>query len=261
MPDKLKILLIGNGNVATQLAVLFSSKNFDVSVFGRDFNKTLEIAKKTTIRTLESKSQIIDEYHLVFFCVKDSVIAKLVIEYGKISPNAIFVHCSGSVSINIFNECVGNYGVFYPLQTFGKEIEKNWKSLPLLIEGNNNLSEETLEKIASSISEKVEIIRSKERLRIHISAVIVNNFVNHLYFKAFNLLQKNGLEKEMLYPLIQKTVENALTKNPAEIQTGPAKRNDDITLNMHYDLLSNEDAFLNNIYKTITLSIIDTYKK
>jgi predicted short-subunit dehydrogenase-like oxidoreductase (DUF2520 family) len=253
------ILIIGNGNVALQLALLFNQKGYSVDIYGRDYEKSVQIAERTNANVLKTKQEISDKYYFVFYCVKDSVIAELVEKFSIFSPKAINLHCSGTISISVFDKKSLKYGVFYPLQTFSKEPETNWKQLPILIEGNNVEVEKEIAEFAKYFSENTEIVFSEKRLKIHLAAVIVNNFVNHLYHKAFQILEKDDIEFKILEPLIRKTIENALKENPLDIQTGPAKRNDVFTLNRHKEYLKLEDKELLKIYESISNSIKNTY--
>ncbi|MGB0788750.1 MAG: DUF2520 domain-containing protein, partial [Marinirhabdus sp.] len=94
-----------------------------------------------------------------------------------------------------------------------------------------------LQQLGGKISENVRVISSKKRATLHLAAVFVNNFVNHLYAVSAELLKKEGIAFSLLEPLIAETASKIKTHMPAEAQTGPAIRNDIKTIERHVELL------------------------
>jgi hypothetical protein len=76
-------------------------------------------------------------------------------------------------------------GVFYPLQTFTKNKPVDFKSIPICLESENPTDFRLLDKVAKVISD-VFAINSEQRA-LHVAAVFVNNFTNHLYTIGKNL--------------------------------------------------------------------------
>jgi predicted short-subunit dehydrogenase-like oxidoreductase (DUF2520 family) len=97
---------------------------------------------------------------------------------------------------------------------------------------------------------------SKNRQKYHLAAVFVNNFVNHLFYKAQVQLKQNNLDWELLKPLMEETVAKLDDHSAFDAQTGPARRNDHDTILTHQSLLTEEDL---SIYKLLTNSIQTTY--
>jgi predicted short-subunit dehydrogenase-like oxidoreductase (DUF2520 family) len=168
------------------------------------------------------------------------------------------VHTSGSAPMESLNPN-NRKGVFYPLQTFTKGKEVDFTSIPICIESQFNSDYTILKKVADSISDKVFIINSGQRRSLHVSAVFVNNFVNHLYTIGNAICDEHQVPFEILQPLIRETAEKIVTLSPSEAQTGPAKRNDKTTIEAHLNFLSDENH--KNIYKLLTQSIQDNGKK
>ena len=110
-----------------------------------------------------------------------------------------------------------------------------------------------IEKIAQSISKVVYPIDTKQRKALHVSAVFVNNFVNHLYQIGNEICIENKVPFDILKPLIQETAEKIQTLTPLEAQTGPAKRKDMHTIASHIDFLQDENQ--KAIYTLLTQSI------
>ncbi len=253
------ILIIGNGNIALQFSAIFSINN-KVFLWGRNHEKSLDIQKHIpAISVLKELHNLTETIDFVFYCVTDSVINEVAKSTSALFPDSVAIHCSGSTPMSILEQTTANFGVFYPLQTFNKTIETNWKTIPILLEANNSETLEKINALATQFSENVQKITSDKRLKIHIAAVFTNNFINHLTFKSFDFLEKNNLEKSLLFPLLEKTFKNIVENNPKEIQTGPAKRNDIKTLDLHKNILSQNDSDLLEIYKAVSDSITKTY--
>jgi hypothetical protein len=94
---------------------------------------------------------------------------------------------------------------------------------------------------------------------LHVAAVFVNNFTNHLYQIGQEICQEHQVPFEILNPLITETAQKIMLLSPSEAQTGPAKRNDTETIEAHEAFLSKENHLA--IYKTLTQSIQHNGKK
>jgi predicted short-subunit dehydrogenase-like oxidoreductase (DUF2520 family) len=148
-------------------------------------------------------------------------------------------------------------GVFYPLQSFSKNSEVDFSKIPICIEADNDVDLDLLKQLGSSISKNVLTVSSEKREKIHLSAVIVNNFVNYLYQVANDLMQEQSLSFDLLKPLILETANKITSLSPAEAQTGPAKRNDKKTIEKQLNLL--KESPYKDIYQDLTNSILKKY--
>ena len=165
--------------------------------------------------------------------------------------NKLVVHTSGSVQLDDLN-CNANKGVFYPLQSISKHKKINFKKIPICLEAENKIDYSILEKVAKSISKKVFPINSEQRKKLHVAAVFVNNFTNHLYKIGNDICKVNNIDFEILKPLINETAHKIKKLTPSEAQTGPALRNDVKTLSNHLELLNKNQK---EIYNVLTKSI------
>ena len=148
-------------------------------------------------------------------------------------------------------------GVFYPLQSFSKNSEVDFSEIPICIETQNDTDLVLLKQLGNSISNNVLTVSSEKREKIHLSAVIVNNFVNYLYQVANDLLHEQSLSFDLLKPLILETANKIISLSPAEAQTGPAKRNDKKTIEKQLYLL--KESPYKDIYQDLTNSILKKY--
>lgn len=116
-----------------------------------------------------------------------------------------------------------------------------------------------LQKLAAAISNSVYKITSEQRKSLHLAAVFVNNFNNHLYQIGNELCEQNNVAFDILKPLIAETAKKINTLSPVDAQTGPARRQDEKTIVNQLKQLKNENHI--EIYKTLTASILKTYGK
>lgn len=255
----IKVVIIGSGNVAQHLIVAF--QNFQslgteielVQVYSRQVGSVSHLMDSENIT---NDLNTLAEADVYIIAVSDDLIAKI---SSKLPfKNRLVVHTSGSVALNALDEN-NRKGVFYPLQSFTKNKEIDFKTIPICLESENATDYQLLDKVAKTITEKVFAINSEQRKAIHVAAVFVNNFTNHLYQIAQEICQENQVPFEILKPLITETATKIMILSPEEAQTGPAKRNDTATIKAHEVFLSKENHL--NIYKTLTQSIQENGKK
>lgn len=226
-----KVAIVGHGNVGYHLSKHLCDKHA-VSIFS-----------KHNLSDLESSL-----FDVIILCVPDHKI-KEVSDSISASETTI-LHTSGSTSLEALSKHVKR-GVIYPLQTFSKERPIDFQSFPFFVESVST-SLETIINFVSSFTNNYKLLSSEERLRLHMAAVFACNFTNHFYKLADDLLKEIGLEFNNLYHLSEETLQKAGALGPRSSQTGPAKRNDQVTLKKHLDLLP--DA-LKPLYRIMTDSI------
>lgn len=254
---KEKITIIGSGNVATHLASAFFKKGFEiVQVFSRNIENATVLANSVEAEAIDDLGLLNNSSDLYIISVSDSAINDVLAKMPNV--DGVVVHTAGSVGVEVLNR-FDKYGVFYPFQTFTKEKEIDFETIPLLVEASADEILKYLKEIASQLSENVIEADTIQRKNVHLSAVFASNFVNHLYSVADKLLNSNGISFDILAPLIRETTEKALSMNPVKAQTGPAQREDFNIIDNHLDILkNNKNEF--DIYKLLTESII-SYKK
>ncbi|WP_395053685.1 Rossmann-like and DUF2520 domain-containing protein [Flavobacterium sp.] len=251
----IEVVIIGSGNVAQHLISAFAKcETVDViQAFARDKNSLTHLLDSNKIT---SNFADLKEADLYIISVSDDAIAEV---SSKIPfTNKLIAHTSGSFSIDELDN-KNRKAVFYPLQTFSKNVAINFKEIPICLEAKNKEDYTILEKVAQNISKKTYKINSNQRKALHVSAVFVCNFVNHLYQIGNEICQENQLDFDILKPLIQETANKIMKLSSNDAQTGPAKRNDTQTINSHLNFLSDQNQ--KDIYKMITKSIIDNGKK
>ena len=260
MLKETNIVIIGTGNLASHLA-LFISQHTDLNLI-QLFNhrKTKEatlLAKKSKCDLVCNYNEINSEADIYIICVNDDSIKEVAKNLLPLKLKKLVVHTSGSIDLLALTNVSKQIGVFYPLQTFSKNDFIDWKSTPILLEANTKTAFSKLKTFSSSFSTITKTVNSKERLGIHLAAVFGCNFTNALYAASHQLL-KQAISKndvKLLNPILQQSFNKMLHIGPLNAQTGPAKRNDKITMQKHLALLKTNKQ-LSSIYKSLTDLII-----
>ena len=253
------VIIIGAGNLATQLAMALAEKGIIVKqVFSRNLDSARELADKTGAAFTNDLSQLLAEADLYLIAVKDSAIQE-VLENISLDESRMIVHTAGSVPMNILDGFSKNYGVFYPVQTFSKNRQIDFSDIPICIEANHPANLMELQELGEKLSGSVHQINTDDRKALHLAAIFTNNFVNHFYSIGENLLQNKKLNFDLLIPLIYETAEKIKSLPPAEAQTGPAKRNDQIIINAHIKMLQDQPD-LQKIYRLMSESIFQFHQ-
>ena len=255
----MRIVLCGTGNLATRLGIaLFEADADIVQVFGRTEKNAAELAHILQCAFTLSPEELITDADLYILAVSDDSIEKVVSNLAV--KDQLVVHTAGSVSMAILAASAKNFGVLYPLQTFSKNKEVDFRNIPICIEANNARNLEILHEIASTIAEQVVRVDSNQRKQLHLAAVFVCNFVNHFYSIGEKLLIEQQLDFDLLKPLIRETAEKAMLHSPALVQTGPAVRGDKAVMEMHRKILEGHPEWL-EIYTMISKDIEENRHK
>lgn len=251
----ISIVILGTGNVAKHLFDVFlrCEETNVLQVWGRNKDRLSHFKEDAAISDVISG---ILEADLYIIAVSDDAVS----EVARIltDKKGLVVHTSGSVPLDALGN---NYrkGVFYPLQSFSKGREIDFKSVPICIEAETTTDLDLLSRLAESISNDVHEISSEQRKSLHLAAVFVNNFTNHLFQIGSEICAEHGLPFGILLPLIGETVQKLGQLSPLEAQTGPARRKDHTTIKNHLDQLKNKDH--RDIYALLSKSISEKYEQ
>jgi predicted short-subunit dehydrogenase-like oxidoreductase (DUF2520 family) len=250
----IKVVILGSGNVASHLIKAMEANDaIDlVQVFARSKKSLENLIDSSKITTSFADLKEADVYVI-------SVSDKAIEEVSNQIPftDKLVVHTSGTVDFRVMHP-KNKRGVFYPLQTFSKSKEVDMKSVPFCLEAENIEDYKTVENLAKSLSNSVYAINGEQRKSLHISAVFVSNFANHMYQIGNALCEENNVPFAILQPLIEETANKIKTLTPTEAQTGPAIRNDEPTIQKHLEAL--EKPIYKELYQKITLSIQNVKK-
>lgn len=250
----MRITIIGSGNVATHMAAAFKNAGHRmVQVYSQDIQHASLLAYHVGAEAIDNLELINTETDIFIISVKDDIIGKLA--ETLTAHKKLILHTSGATGLDVLLNYTNNAGVFYPLQTFSKTKELDFRTVPLCIEGADESIEKQLIELAQTVSNSIYKVDSQQRRVLHLAAVFACNFPNYLYAAAQQLLAGNNMGFEMLRPLILETAQKVQTNFPKDVQTGPAVRNDEYTMTAHMDMLENEPE-LKKIYQLLSQEII-----
>ena len=250
----MKIVLIGSGNVATVLGRLCKHAGHQIiQVMSRHTENAQKLAEElgAAYDNYEGKTDLSADIYIV--AITDGILFDLNKSFSL--GDKLIVHTAGSVTKNVLENISSQYGVLYPFQSLRKEME-HFPEIPLLVDGNNEVSTAAIESFAKTLSTDVRRTTDDERIRLHVAGVVVNNFTNHLYALAEDYCKKENLDFNLLFPLIKETTNRIIQYSPKTMQTGPALRNDVFTLDKHLKILAAHPN-LKYIYLKITDSIMN----
>ena len=246
------VVFIGAGNVATHLSQAMKNAGYSIlQVYGHSKNNAASLADKLDCSYTTDTENICTDADVYVFSLKDDILSDVI---ENVPPNdGLWIHTAGSISIDIFQGYTKRFGVIYPLQTLSKQRKTDFSKIPLLIEGNKKNSEKDICDIAGKLSGNITLISSEKRKFLHLAAVFACNFSNHMYTLAAQILEKQGIDRHILQPLIDETANKIHTMTPLDAQTGPAIRYDRNVIERHISML--EDNDIRELYKTISDSI------
>ena len=175
----------------------------------------------------------------------------------RIDINTPVAYTSGSVALNSLPHRE-SIGVFYPLQTFSKDLDLDVSQVPFLIEASTEKFGNQLFDLATQLSTSVSYADSQKRKELHLAAVWVNNFTNHIVHIAQKYADENNVDFVLLTPLLKETIHKLDYLSAHDAQTGPARRGDLSILEEHMSKLNGVEK---ELYQLISKSIQNTYSK
>jgi predicted short-subunit dehydrogenase-like oxidoreductase (DUF2520 family) len=246
------IVIIGTGNTATVLGrKLRRAGHTILQVFGRNSSDASELAYELDTESTTYWNVVNKNADLYILAVSDIAIEE-VFEELNLSDKTV-VHTAASVSKDVLKEGAGHYGVLYPLQSLKKDLGYI-PEIPIIIDASDEKTLNMLDVLAHTISDRVIEASDETRVKLHLAAVMVNNFTNHLYAQVEKYCKEEGLDFYILLPLIRETANRLDNMSPSKSQTGPAIRGDHPTIEKHLELLKKYPQ-LKKIYELFSESI------
>ena len=217
----MNIVIIGKGNVATNLDYAFRKKGLSCQM----------VSSREGLDSLPPANVYI-------YAVRDEAlpsVVKQVVGVGK----SLHLHTSGTMPITVFGEDKPHAGVFYPFQTFSKaRVIEDFSTVPIFFEAKGIDDISAVYSLALAITNRVYETTQHDRERLHVAGVFANNFTNLMYTMAAELLQGTHIPFKALLPLIEETAAKIHTLSPCDAQTGPARRGDENVMSHHLSLLT-----------------------
>lgn len=247
------ITLIGSGNVAHNLGFAFREAGLEVvEVVSKNIANAQILAQKLNAKSNNDLSTINQESDLYVVASSDNAIAQIASQLDL--SDKLLVHTSGSIAIAELDAASSRVGSFYPLQTFTKSHRADFQKIPICIEANDSQATRELEELGKKISNRIIPMTSLQRQKLHLAAVFVSNFANYMQVIGQDLCEEQGIEFDLLKPLMKEVFDKNQLKSARENQTGPALRKDSFAMEKHLQLLE-KDPSLQELYKQISTLI------
>lgn len=256
----MRIGLIGAGNVGWNLAAGFADSPYALTqVLSRSGSSAASLAEEFNIpHSGKAPGDLLPDLDLVILATSDHSVAEAALALGPHYPNTTFVHTSGSIPMEALKPTGSSIGVFYPMQTFTRGRKANWKEIPLFLEGSPAVLN-MIRPLAQFLSDRVSDLDSQGRLKLHLGAVLVSNFVNYLFLLTEEIVSElPDADLSTYEPLIREVVDKAFAIGPFKAHTGPARRGDEVTMNKHLNLLSGKDE---ELYRMISEMIYERFRE
>lgn len=253
----MEVVLVGFGNVGSHFYTILTELEHQVTVLTRKTEPKLP--SESQIQDISEFQKKID---LILLCVSDNSISEVALSLSRKIDNEIFIaHTSGILSADILKP-FSNRACIYPLISIKKQFPLDKKNIPFILEGSNEEICTNIKHIATQISSLIPIFaKNREKEYIHLVAVFLNNFTNHIAYLGTKISDSKSIPFHIFLPLLNQTFENIQYKKTLLSQTGPAHRNDSITIENHLELLKDFSPQLTILYQYITQSIIKTTGK
>lgn len=256
---KFRIAIIGTGNVAWHLAPALESAGHTITeIYSRDLHRAAQITARLYTTDPKDDLDFSDSQAEIYILAVSDHAVPTIADSIILPEDSILVHTSGSVPLTALAYSSASYtGIFYPLQSFSKSREIDFEDVPFLLESDDHDVLRKLKILAKSLSPHQYVVKSKDRMALHVAAVFASNFTNHLLRISEEIMNRQGLDFEMLKPLIIEQISKSLQIGAKAGQTGPAVRGDIGTLDLHYQFL-NYNEQVAEIYRLISQDIIDS---
>ncbi len=251
------IVLIGAGNVGSHLGRRLAECGLKpLQVFSRSEDKARALGEALAVPHTHTLETVRPDAGLYLLAVRDDSIGEVAAALSQtVAGSALVAHTSGATPSAVLAPYFRRYGVFYPLQTFTSGRPVDFNAVPMCIYAPLKDGADLLQGIARQISSSVHLIDDEQRAVLHIAAVFVNNFVNHIYRIGRHILEEERLHFELLLPLIWETARKVQAGvDPGTIQTGPAQRGDIATVQRHLQYLRKKPAY-QALYRQLSASI------
>ena len=248
-----RVVIIGSGNVATSLAHALARHCLVAQIYSRTLAHAQLLADAVHCPAVtDDLRALVTDADAYINAVRDDAIADVITAVPD--NGALWLHTSGSKSIDLFEGHRSCYGVLWPMQSFSREMVTPLDDVHFFVEANNEAALDDMMALGHLLSRHVTATDSGQRRWLHIASVFSCNFANHMWTLADELLTAQGLPFEAMLPLIRTTVDKLDHLKPAQSQTGPAVRHDLQVIDDHLSML---DGDKRELYRMLSQSIMN----
>lgn len=211
----------------------------------------------------ENFDELIQSCELVFLTVRDDALLSLVsllAEMRKDWTGHAFIHTCGAQGLEVFQPLTNKgaaTGVFHPLNSF-PEAPTDIRILAGTHFGLNTEHEimrTRLEELVQAFHGHTIRLDDNIQPLYHLIAVLVANAPIVLAQLGYRLLQDSSQTRAIPWaayaPLIQTAMERMKYIPPIQSLTGPWARKDQMTMNLHLNVLQNHEKLWKELYQIL----------
>ncbi len=253
-----RVVIIGAGNVSWHIARRLKQADYIVQVYGRNPEDGADFTDISFVSDIHQLDRKADCYILG---IKDAAVVEVAASLPfKLRRQQLLLHTSGTLSSEVLKPYAQFYGVLWPIMSLKKNHEVTYpERIPYVVTASSQEAEYMLTKLAAHLTHTLSYADDLQRQKMHLMAVVTNNFTNHLFTLAHRYCIDNQIDFNRFNPIIVETVNRIQGEDPAALQTGPAVRGDHDTINRHLAMLNSDDA-LSKLYRDFSESILKMYK-
>lgn len=277
-----RLLVVGGGKVGRGLAAAFRSAGLSVlGVHARTaregatssgplvepVDRTVGSAPGSRQHSSDTLATVLGDANVIIVAVADNAIDRvckdLLLLLGRnprtMAQGTVVLNTSGSVTPGSYSDlrALGfPCGTFHPLAPFATAergalaVRDGW----IGIEGDPTACA-TARRLAAALGARTVSIPAHAKAAYHAAAVIASNFPVVLAALATRLLASVGVDErtgaQVVQQLMRAAVNNLEVGAPAAMLTGPAARNDIVTIAAHRDTLA-ADVEMMAVYDALT---------
>lgn len=253
----MKIALVGSGNIATFFAGKFHAHGHEIiQVISNRLDRARLLAEPYHAEAGDQLDDLSQQAGVVILAVKDDVLSQIL--QHQALQNRILIHTAGSVNLDLLLSVTPHAGSLWCVYSVNRHHLPTRPDVPVILNASDPETLKITKQLAACITDHYYYLSDEQKTIAHLGAVFANNFSNFLFTASQDILQKNDLPFELLLPLIENTVEKLQYSRPDKLQTGPAIRHDEQTMEKHRTMLGSEPALL-EVYNLISRLIQQKY--
>ena len=186
--------------------------------------------------------------------------AEALASLGLVDSGSVVFHCSGALDSGVLASCArlgAAVASVHPLTTFAEReaLVGHFAGVFCVAEGDARALS-MLEPAFLEIGARMVTLKADAKAIYHAGAVFASNYLLAILEAALRAEQLAGIDavlaREMLGPLVRRSVENGLLRGAAASLTGPLARGDDDVVSLQHHALLNLDPALARCYADMT---------
>ena len=246
--------IIGTGNIAWFFGQrLVTGRHHCIGVYSRNTDAAKQLADALMAQKHGATPDFTDgDADICILAVSDAAIEPVASQLSF--SKTMLIHTAGAVGLDAIQGAAKDCAVLWPVYSILKNNPPDHRNIPCAWEASTKKAETYVQSVGHAITDVLFEAKHEQRKWLHLSAVISNNFINHLMAICERVCAENNLPFSTLLPIIEQTFERIKHASPKNLQTGPAIRKDTNTIEEHINLLGGHPQW-REVYKAITASI------